>query len=69
MPKTPTMLKLDEDGLVGVKITKFGSEKGVSTGEHIGAQGDVMAARGDVLRVDEGTARALEAKGYGEIVE
>lgn len=55
------------EGQVSVRVTKFGADKGVSTGIHVAEQGDVMAKAGDIIMVDESTGRALEGKGLAEI--
>lgn len=69
MPKSPEQEVIEQpidDGLVAVKITKFGHHQ-VSSGEHIPAHGDKMLAAGEVVRVDPGTADALEKRGFAEI--
>jgi len=57
-----------DDGLVTVKITKFGAGK-VSTGNHIAGEGDELADAGAELRVDADTAEALEERGFAEVVD
>ncbi len=51
--------------LVRITITKFGDGK-VSTGVHVGGQGDVMARRGDVMTVAAICASDLEKLGFAE---
>jgi hypothetical protein len=53
-------------GMVAIRITKHGAGK-VSTGNFVLGEGDRMAEQNDVLFVDPVTAKAVEAKGYGEI--
>lgn len=77
MPKKPkadeeTDTVLDKPAVassefVDVVVTKHGEGK-VSTGEHIAGQGDVYAPKGHKLKVLLHTAKALEAKGFAEIL-
>jgi hypothetical protein len=53
------------EALVRITITKFGDGK-VSTGKHVGGQGDVMARRGDVMQVSAACASDLEKLGFAE---
>lgn len=54
------------EGLVAIRITKHGAGK-VSTGVFEMDTGDKMAEQNEILHVDPKTAKAVEAKGYGEI--
>lgn len=51
--------------LVEVTVTKFGEGR-VSTGEHIPAEGDVKAKRGEKMMVSPSVAADLEARGFAE---
>jgi len=53
------------EGLVRITVTKFGDGK-VSTGVHVSGQGDVMAHRGDVMKVSAACANDLEKLGFAE---
>lgn len=66
---TPRLRRLPKnEPVVNVVVTKFGHGK-VSTGEHVAIDGDVMAERGETLAVSLSTAKALEEKGYAELVD
>jgi hypothetical protein len=78
MPKAPVQADEETDTVrerpapqadkrVSIVVTKFGAGK-VSTGVHVTGEGDIYAAKGDKLEVDESTAKLLEARGLAEIV-
>ncbi|MGH6828607.1 MAG: hypothetical protein ACREFW_06830 [Rhizomicrobium sp.] len=66
MPKIPQAATETLDGIVKVRVTKFGAGK-ISTGEHVAVAGDTKAKAGDVLDVSPRTARSLEQRGLAEI--
>jgi hypothetical protein len=60
------MTKKSDSQSVKIRVTRLGAGR-VSTGVHIAASGEVMAAAGDLLTVPQDVADALEAQGLAEI--
>ena len=54
------------DGVVPLRITKFGGGK-VSTGRHLAGADDECFAAGAVARMPRDVALALEQRGFAEI--